>query len=446
MEDNEKKVSLEEQFNDYESTPVPEKARQTWFQQGMVWLGSGFGLSGLATGGLLADGLSFKDMVLVSVLGSIVVFILGTLIALVSSHLHLSTSYTSRLSFGRNGAKILGTILCIFNFGWFAFQADLFGNTVTSIIRQVWGMDTPTVLFTILGGLAMSITAIFGFKAIKMLSEVGLPLIALMCIAAVWKTLTMVPGSEIISAGPVGNPITIAAGVSIVVGSYAAGIAIIGDFSRFSKSTKDCIMGASLGYVWGFIPILVCGAFFTYAFKNWNIVEVMIESLGMGVFGAVVLIIGQWTTNDNNLYTSVLGLTNTLDGIIKIPRMRLSLIIGVISTAIAAIGMYKYFESFLSLLGVFIIPVAGIMMADYYICGREKYRVENPKPMDGINRSAIIAWIAASFVGMTMTAAPVGLGWFVQVGDVFPVPVICMAIAMVLYIPLENMKKHKAAA
>ena len=136
MEDNEKRVSLEEQFNDYESTPVPEKARQTWFQQGMVWLGSGFGLSGLATGGLLADGLSFKDMVLVSVLGSIVVFILGTLIALVSSHLHLSTSYTSRLSFGRNGAKILGAILCIFNFGWFAFQADLFGNTVISIIRH----------------------------------------------------------------------------------------------------------------------------------------------------------------------------------------------------------------------------------------------------------------------------------------------------------------------
>lgn len=446
MEYNEKKVSLEEQFNDYESTPVPVEARQTWFQQGMVWLGSGFGLSGLATGGLLADGLSFKDMVLVSVIGSVVVFLLGTLIALVSSHLHLSTSYTSRLSFGRNGAKILGVILCIFNFGWFAFQADLFGNTVTSIIRQVWGMDTPTILFTILGGLAMSITAIFGFKAIKMLSEVGLPLIALMCIAAVWKTLTMVSGSEIISAGPVGNPITIASGVSIVVGSYAAGIAIIGDFSRFSRSTKDCIMGASLGYFWGFIPILMCGAFFTYAFKNWNVVEVMIESLGMGVFGAVVLIIGQWTTNDNNLYTSVLGLTNTLDGIIKIPRMRLSLIIGVISTGIAAIGMYKYFENFLSLLGVFIIPVAGIMMADYYICGKEKYRVENPKANNGINFAAIVAWIIASFVGLTMTAAPVGFGWFVQVGDVFPVPVICMAIAMVLYVALEIMKKHKAAA
>lgn len=61
------KASLEEKYNDYEKTPVPETARQTWYQQGMVWLGAGFGLSGLATGGVLADGLSFRDMLLVSI-------------------------------------------------------------------------------------------------------------------------------------------------------------------------------------------------------------------------------------------------------------------------------------------------------------------------------------------------------------------------------------------
>ena len=58
------KAPLEEKYNDYEKTPVPETARQTWYQQGMVWLGAGFGLSGLATGGVLADGLSFRDMLL----------------------------------------------------------------------------------------------------------------------------------------------------------------------------------------------------------------------------------------------------------------------------------------------------------------------------------------------------------------------------------------------
>lgn len=66
------KAPLEEKYNDYEKTPVPETARQTWYQQGMVWLGAGFGLSGLATGGVLADGLSFRDMLLVSIIGSII--------------------------------------------------------------------------------------------------------------------------------------------------------------------------------------------------------------------------------------------------------------------------------------------------------------------------------------------------------------------------------------
>ena len=55
------KAPLEEKYNDYEKTPVPETARQTWYQQGMVWLGAGFGLSGLATGGVLADGAEVCD-------------------------------------------------------------------------------------------------------------------------------------------------------------------------------------------------------------------------------------------------------------------------------------------------------------------------------------------------------------------------------------------------
>ncbi len=41
---------LEEKYNDYEKTPVPAEARKTWLEQGMVWLGEGFGLSGLAVG------------------------------------------------------------------------------------------------------------------------------------------------------------------------------------------------------------------------------------------------------------------------------------------------------------------------------------------------------------------------------------------------------------
>ena len=434
-----KKVSLDEQFNDYEDVPVPEHARRNWLDQGIVWMGAG--LSILATGGLLADGMSFWDTVLVSVLGAVVIFIIAGFVGLVSVHLHLSASFTARFSFGRNGSRVFGAILCFSNFGWFAFQSDLFGNTVTSILREGWGLETPTIVFTILGGLAMATTAIFGFKAIEKFSKLSFPILIILCAVAIWKTFSLVPAGDIIGSGPIGEPITFAMGIAIVVSSYAGGIAVIGDVSRFSKSKKDCLLGLSLGYVWGFIPILLCGAFFTYAFHNWNIVEVMIEDLDMGILGAVGLIICQWTTNDNNLYTSVLGVTNMLDGIVKIPRIRLSVIIGLISTAVAAIGMYKYFENFLSILGVFIIPVAGIIVADFYISNPKKYCTPDPKPTESINPPAIAAWLIASFVGLTMTAPPVGFGWLAWVGDYIPVPIVGMAVAMVLYVILEAVKK-----
>lgn len=439
------KDSISEIFNDYEKTPVPPKARQTWFEQGMVWLGSGFGLSGLATGGLLANGLSFKNTLLVSILGSMIIMVLGILNATISTHTHLSTSFTARRPFGRQGAKIIGIILCFSNFGWYAFQADLFGNTVSSIIKQANGSELNPVMFTIIGGLVMSLTAIMGFKAIKKLSELGLPLLFVLCVIAVWKTSNIVPMSSIIEAGPVGQAITIPMGISIVVGSFAVGIAMIGDFSRFSTTKKDCAIGVSIGHFWGYIPVLMCGAFFNYAFHNWNIVEIMIEVLGLGFFGAIVLIIGQWTTNDNNLYTSVLGLMNTLDGIVKISRMKLTFIIGIISTMIAALGVYKYFVNFLSLLGVFIAPITGILIADYYFCNRKSYDKEGDGGVAGCKYGALVSWGIASFVGLTMTAAPIGFGWFTSFGDIVPVPIVCIAVAMVCYCVTEKLFVKQSA-
>lgn len=434
-------ISLEEKYNDYEKTPVPPEARKTWFEQGMVWLGEGFGLSGLAVGGVLADGLSFKDMCLVSILGAFVVFILASVCAQVSAHTHLPTTFSCRRSFGLKGAKLMGLIFCVCNFGWYAFQADLFGNTISSVILQLSGKTVTPVIFTIIGGLAMATTAIFGFKAIKRLSEIGLPLLFILCIIAVVRTGQIIPFSEIVSAGPISTPMSIPAGISVVVGSFAVGIAIMGDFSRFCKSSKDCTIGVSLGYFWGYIPVMMCGAFFTYAFKNWNVVEVMIMSLGLGVFGAVVLVIGQWTTNDNNLYTSVLGLMNTLDGVSGIPRMKLTLVLGAISTAIAALGVYKYFVNFLSVLCAFITPIAGILIADFYICNRKEYDEGWDTVHKGMKWDAFAAWVVSSLIGLAMTEPPVGFGLLVDLGNIIPLPIVCIAAAMVIYVAGQKIQR-----
>jgi cytosine permease len=434
----EKSMTLEEKFNDYERTPVPASAQRTWFEQGMVWLGEGFGLSGLAVGGVLAEGLSFTDMFLVCIVGAFIVFVLASIVALIGTHTHLPTAINCRRAFGLKGAKLIGVIFCLCNFGWYAFQADLFGKTIAALIKDLSGAALPTVIFTIIGGLAMAMTAVFGFKAIKKLSEIGVPLLFVLCAVAVVRTCQIIPAGEVLTSGPTGKPMSISAGISVVVSSFAVGIVMMSDFSRFCKTPKDCVIGVSLGYFWGYVPVMVCGAFFTYAFKNWNVVEVMVLTLGLGVFGALVLVLGQWTTNDNNLYGSVLGLMNTLDGVSKIPRMKLTFLLGAVSTAIAALGVYRYFVNFLSVLGVFIAPIAGILIADFYICSRAEYDRDIQDISTQFKWDAAAGWIMSSILGLTMTEVPVGFGWFVELANIIPTPIICTAAAMVIYICREK--------
>lgn len=435
------KISLEEQFNDYEKTPVPVEARRNWYEQGMIWLGEGFGLSGLATGGVLADGLSFADTFLAAVIGSILVSLICALVAVVSTNTHLSTSVTCRRSFGTNGSRVIGVILAASLFGWFAYNAGMFGETISSLLKSLWSLSVPAAICTAIGGMLMSLTAIFGVKAIKSLSTIGLPLLFVLCILAVWKINAITPLTEIAKCGPVATPMSLSAGVAYVVSGFAVGMTMCGDFSRFSKSKRDSVVGSFLGHCFGFIPVVMCGAICNYAMKTWNVVEVMVLSLGMGLFGTFVLVVAQWTTNDNSLYMSTLGLMNSLDGVVKIPRMRMTLLVGIISTIVGICGIYNYFINFLNVLGILIAPLSGIIIADYFICYRSKYD-ESPDTVDrGVRWNAIVAWFVASLVGMIMTQRPIGFGLFVSMGDIIPLPIVTIVVALAVYTVGEKLAK-----
>ena len=54
-----------------------------------------------------------------------------------------------------------------------------------------------------------------------------------------------------------------------------------------------------------------------------------------------------------------------------------------------------------------------------------------------------MSWAVASFVGVTMTARPVGRGWGVAGGEVIPVPLICIAVAMVLSVVSQQLHNRK---
>ena len=81
-----------------------------------------------------------------------------------------------------------------------------------------------------------------------------------------------------------------------------------------------------------------------------------------------------FTTNDKNLYSGGLALTNMFPGI---ARWIHTLILGVLGTALACLRITKYFTNWLLALGVVFSPLVGILLTDYFIVHRRKIRISD---------------------------------------------------------------------
>jgi cytosine permease len=427
------KTKETEVLEDYEDRPVPEEKCFGWIEQGAVWLGCGFCLAAFSLGGQLAEGMGFWQAVLAIVLGSGILTIVGSLIGAVGAKTHLATAMTSRFTFGVGGAKVFGIIIAISLFGWFGYQCSFFGQSAVAIVKMATGFTANETLLTVIGGLAMMVTAIVGYRGIKMLSNFGVPLLFILVVVALIVTFVKVPASTIFSSGAIGTEISMGAGITLVVGSFIVGATCIPDFSRYSRKVSDSTNGCILGYFVGYIAIVLMGAIFAYAFQENDFTDVLINKLGFGFIAAIVLIIATWTTNDNNLYQSVLGITNATNGIVKIDRWKLTAVVGVISTAFGALGVVNIFVPFLSFLGVVIPPLSAVIICDYYILHKKNYEFSKISKMPTWNVNNCVAGVLGALVGMTMNSRPYGFAvpFMMKLSENVPSSIIAMVAGVV---------------
>ena len=72
---------------------------------------------------------------------------------------------------------------------------------------------------------------------------------------------------------------------------------------------------------------------------------------------------------------------------------------GSIATLIGVAGLADFFVLWLTLLGIMIPPMAGIIIADYYLLKQGRYKFGPGTKYVGIYWPAIVAWILASIGG-----------------------------------------------
>lgn len=246
-----KKEVLKEKsiIKDYEKQPVPESERNGWFKLGLIWIGGVISLSATALGGALGSGMPLSQAIISIVIGSFVLAILSSICCIVGSRTGLAMSLVSSYSLGKRGAMLVALVTAIALFGWFGVQLDLFGDTLAQVILNVFKVSIPSNLLIIFGGILMTLTAMFGYRAIEKLSIVAVPLLGMLLFGSLFITLSNFSMSELMNTPVTASPIPLGTAISMVIGSLAVGVIIGPDYSRYARTTKDAILSSSFGFL-----------------------------------------------------------------------------------------------------------------------------------------------------------------------------------------------------
>jgi cytosine permease len=122
--------------------------------------------------------------------------------------------------------------------------------------------------------------------------------------------------------------------------------------------------------------------------------DIFYVMLAQGLIVPALIVLGAniWTTNDNALYSSGLGLSN----ITKVRKKPLVILAGVVGTA-SAIWLYDNFIGWLSFLNATLPPIGALVILDWFL-HPGKYRADN-EPTETVNPGACLGVVAGALVG-----------------------------------------------
>ena len=427
----------------------PEQ-RQSWLSIAMVWAGGMICVPCLMVGGVLSGGgLSIAQIVAAILIGYGLICAYMIFIGMAACDTGLPVSVLAEGALGRKGARyIISTLLAIACVGWFGIQSATCGQAFASMVADMMGLeaasDTMIVVSSIVWGVIMLVTACAGFKGLKWLNYLAVPLLVVVCLYGLIAGIVRNDGGAAIAAYAPETSSGMVFGISMVVASFALGGVISADYCRFAKSRGDVVKSSIVGVIPAGLFMLLTGALMSIVTGQYDI-SAILASLGVPLFGLIALVLATWTTNVTNAYSGGLALSNLLG----FDESRFTITTGIaggIGTLLAAFGLLNAFQGFLSLMSALIPPLAGVIIAGYWVVGRG--RLDRFQRRDGFAAPGVIAFLAgailacitggtfASFPGLVAAAPWLNVPFFVG-------PVNGILVSLVLYVILEKLMRGK---
>ncbi len=380
---------------EYATEPVPDTQTVGWFRVTLVAAMVAFSLPTFLTGLEVAVVSSPANTATILLVGAIILTLLGCLTGAIGASTRLSSYMLNRVAFGRQGAALVNLAFAVSLLGWFGVNIDLFSGAVLRLADELFQVSLPAWPVELFAGAVMTMTTVFGFRAINLLSTLLVPVLVLVTVQLIWGSVEVAPLGELMRRTSA-EQISFGDGVSSVVGAVIVGAVILPDITRFIRNWQGAIYAVVITYF--FIDLIVtgAGALAATALQDDDLLNIMV-TLGIGWAAFAIVIFGSWVLNSLNLYSTMLSVESTVP---KLNNRLLILVTGILGTAAAFFNILDYFLDFLFYLAIVFVPVAGLIAVDYLLVRRSAYHDQREACETNLRTSALVAWALGACIAL----------------------------------------------
>lgn len=407
---------------DYPLSEVPKDKRKGLFSISVILLGFTFFTSTMWAGGTLGQAFNFKELMLAILVGNLLLGSYAAALAYIACKSGLNTALMGRFCFGEVGSKLSDFILGFTQIGWYAWGTATIAIVLVKTIGLSESFEIPLMIFF---GFAFCITAMVGFKGLDWLSRIAVPAMMLFIIVSLYTGIVDVGGFSGLVGQTASESMSFAAAITVVIGTFVSGGTQATNWSRFASSPKVAVIATMLAFFVGNGLMVLTGALGALIYQQADIVDVMLAQ-GFVVLAVLMLFMNIWTTQDNTIYNFAVAGCN----LVRTDKRRLVTIGGAaIGIVLAVGGMYNMLIPFLVLLGTFIPPIGGVIMADFWGKHRGNYPKLQNTELPAFNWVGLISYAFGSAAAYFSPLLPPVVGVFaalicysVLVKVIFPQP------------------------
>ena len=400
---------------DFPLQPVPPTARRTFWSLAPILVGFTLYSGTLFAGGLVGPSFRFfPDLVGVILLGNLILGLYAAALGYIAGETGLTTVLMARASFGRVGSRWVDFILGFTQVGWYAWGSALMAQLLNSLAGVPESWNWLIILFFTY---FFCWTAYLGYRAMDWLSRVAVPAMVVLMLWSLAIATGDVGGVSGLQATALADPLPLGAAITIIVGTFVSGGTQSTNWSRYAPSGRMGFWATLLAFFLGNGFLIFSGAYCAKVYGEPDIVQVMAQQ-GLLLWGLLLFFLNMWTTQDNTIYAFSIAGANMF----RTSKRTLFVLGGAtVALVLAWGGIYEMLVNYLILLGTFIPPIGGIVVADYWLHRRDGFpSLELPQP--AVNLAGAIAYVLASVVAYVTG----NIGWGI-------VPVNGIVVAMVAY-------------